>query len=375
MAVTTPSSTSFVNEPTDYMADKTAEYVKSEAFKQVEKFLAPQKSIIKIKSSLTLLMGRYNKERSYLAALVDGYGQASWLEKATVGLAFLALGTIIGALVQLTAVLAILASCLYLVMHFFIMDEFNIKTARETQLAADMKAQEKSLEQTAETLNECIKEMDALSQQTHAHNLQFASDISRLEKQISAFETQIATYKLATTDLKAAKDELEKINETLKVDLNETRLSLQTTIDKLNAQITSLNSNTEKLDTTNADLLERNDELARINQKLQASLATMTGFEARCEELVSAFEARNIEDAEISESIRASVSDTIACIRSAEDTMKESDRVCEELHQQRLRFFPPGSEIDTDALIARVDAQIAALTGRQQDDLSYSPGH
>lgn len=379
MTTTPPSTPSFVHEPADYIAKKTVEYAQSEAFKYMEKLLTPQKNIVKVKSSLALLMARFNREKSYISALIDWYGQASWLDKATVGLAFLAIGTLIGAVMQLTTVFAILASALYLSLHFFIMDEFNIKTRREAQLVADIKAQEESLEQTATKLNEYIKELDSLSQKTHAQNLQFEQDIHAFKAQIKIFESQIATYKQTTIDLEAAKDALEKVNEAIKVDLNETRLSLQTTIDELNAQLTSLNVNIETLDTTNIDLVARHAELMLINQKLQASLSKMADFETRCDELLAALEVRNMDDAEISSLIPVSASDTIACIVNTNAFIKESDRVCDAISQQQLKstsfFAQNGSEIDTDALLARVKTQIAANEAGSKETYSFRPGY
>lgn len=251
----------------------------SRSFKKADKSLSTAQG----KSSLKRLMDRYNQGKSYLATMIDWYGQTSWLGKAVMGLAFVAIGALIGSIIQLAIVFAILASCLYLVMHFFTMDELNIKNAREPQLVADIKMQEKSHEQTATKLNDYVQKLDTLNQKIYTPNpgsvdnshadvplldreihsdlAQFEHDINILKEQIKTFEIQIATHEQTTTDLKEAKDTLQ-----------ETCLLLQITIDNLTKQITALNSDVTKLTATNAGLLQQNAALRKTNQELQASL-------------------------------------------------------------------------------------------------------
>lgn len=326
-----------------------------------------------IKSTLPLLMGRYYLQRSQLDVLIDWYGKKTWLEKLAMGFLFIGGGALIGAIVHLTVLFAALASCVYLSVHFFLMEAFNTKMARENRLAEDIVAKEENIERTVTTFNGHIKTLHALNDSTSNLNAQFAGYNQQFEELINPFVTDTATYTRIAHDLEATTTRLAATIDIIKTTFNDTDLKLHAAITTMNEQAAELNANVNQLESTNAALLMRNTELMTINQAFQANL----GFFTRCEELQTILESRVAEDEIISKQVRASAGKTIALNVGVGKTIEKSLNLRADIKQQQRAFslFSSARLADIDADSAQSERVRSLLASMKQKESRQSINH
>ncbi len=338
-----------------------------------------KQNIIDMKDSLTALMANYHKEKSYIAELIDLYGKQSWLEKTNVGLTFLAIGALIGAIANLTVIFAVLASCVYITLHFLIMNDFNIKSTRDKQLYDDLVAMEVSLNTSIRELNSATAQLNAIQTASFSLNTQYDAQNVSFQNQVNTFATQTRTYTVTIAELERYQHALTTDFDAITTQFQQASAALENARVTITEQSVSLNDAASQLGETNAALTARNAELTDINQKFQSGLILIkelsTGYKVQLDRL----EARVADDERIKNELYASAGvthalnmDVASCLLASEDVCIRGEQLQRAI-EQTLAVNQHGEDID--ALLASAANVLASCTSNTQKTRLLSPAY
>ena len=313
--MTAPSTTDTAPSTTPSIVSALAttliEQGKAEAQQQIDKLLAQKQTTIHIKSSLKLLMERYNLEKGTLSEMVDWYGKQSWFDKTMLGMVFVATCALIGAIVNLTVVLTILSAALYYAANLMVSNEFDIKTRSNARLYQDIVEMEADLNKSATALNEAIARLNAIHATAFAQTTQSAEHINAANAQLATFAGQTTTYVETIKQLKQTTDSLKQNGEAASLQLQVVSESLATARLDATAHAGALQSVSQELNGTNTKLLERNAELLTLNQQFQANVTMLAALEAGFQAQLATLTARIAEDDALIATLRASANETL----------------------------------------------------------------
>ena len=140
----------------DATAKKTAEYLMDAAIQRLQDLIEQEQTNEQVQSCLHTLMRRFN-EKSTITDAIEWYGRKTILQKAGVGVVFVAASALVGALFSLTALFTLLSIGIFYIAETLLTEHYELTERQKTDLAQDIERMEQALFASVACLKEVTK--------------------------------------------------------------------------------------------------------------------------------------------------------------------------------------------------------------------------
>ena len=377
---TQPSTTPELPPAVSIVAKITSEQLKKKTEEHVLNLVEQGMHVVKMRSSLDLLMTRYHIGKSYMSMVADWYGELSWWTRFGTGVALTVSVALIGAVFNLGLLCAALTISIYCTASFFLLNHYNTSSARDQQLCDDIVEMETILGESIDLLNTTGDQLKDVLGSLATANVNLTEEAAKFETQISLLTQQILNFTVTVVQLGATKDgllltqgELDHLIKQVSDDLKMTYTSMvekSVVLDNMGKKLaeTHLNiiNNTEKMTGIEEKFKQNLHDLCLLEEGIQEQLVILTDnvSEDKRKREEMAAELRLLVDATLK--LNANTNEVIKLaedgILSTASALEEYDRRAQvmDAEDQLIALEIENQDKENNELLARIDAQLAA---------------
>lgn len=273
-------------------AKKTADYLIESAQNNVNSLFKQKKIIEDSKSSLITLMQRYNIEKSRFTEIAEWYGQKTGIERAFLGLSFVAASALIGSIVNLAAVFSILALIIHYEVTTLLQEHYDITSVRDERFCADIKDLEARLTELNQHHQALERSLHTTLIELSKRNVETAIKTKQFEEHIDSLTEQIERMDQIVIALDNAKKLLIEENTRTTEQLQRRSDELNDANNKIIDQSTTLNNTQCQLGETTKQLSETTLELNILCEKFKTHEEDISELKERCQAQLDILEQR-----------------------------------------------------------------------------------
>ena len=335
----------------DATAKKTAEYLMDTAIQRLQELCEQEEANKQVQSCLNTLMRRFN-EKSTITEAIEWYGRKTILQKAGIGVIFVAGSALVGALFNLSALFTLLSIGIFCAAETLLTEHYELTENQRRELAQDIKQMELNLFDSVACLKEVSKKLDDVFLNLLQQSIQSAHLLKEFEKQTSTLDGKIHDFLSIMATLSETNTTLMRDHQHIHQQLERAHLEMERANATIATQSLSLDTVGLKLDETNHKLRERNDELAAIHTKFQGNLTTIGELEAAFKEELRVLKAESVSNEQphakktdaIAPSVRRNIDDLKVFAKQNSDARKtiENIRLRQAIQKDPLKKIDAG---------------------------------
>ena len=263
----------------DTAAKKTAEYLMDAAIQRIQDLFEQEQTNEHVQSCLNTLMRRFN-EKSTITEAIEWYGRKTILQKAVIGILFVAGSALVGAVFNLSAIFALLSFGIFCVAETLLTEHYELTESQKRELAQDIERMEQKLFESVACLKEATKKLDDIFLSLLQQSIQSAHLLKAFEVQTSTLDGQLNDFLRILASLSETNTTLLRDHQRIVQKFELAHLEMERANATIAAQSDSIDTIGLKLESTNDALHERNSELAAIHAKFQDNLTIIGELEA-----------------------------------------------------------------------------------------------
>ena len=240
-------------------------------------------------SNLSILMKRYNHEKSYFSIVSDWYGDTPWWCKLLLGLVLIGTGAGIGAIFNLPIVMACVVAGLYLIISGLLINHYSITDKANKRICEDIINMEKSLAASIEHLNAMEESLNKVMIAICKLNQQMADNLTQFEGQMNELALSINGYQDISRSLSTTQTSLISSSSQVNQSITDAQTQLQTSHNILSNESSALRHINHEISLTNNSLLVKSDELNQICVRFNVTTSKLSSAANSLQKAVSSF--------------------------------------------------------------------------------------
>ena len=335
----------------DATAKKTAGYLMDAAIQRLQDLFEQEQTNEHVQSCLNTLMKRFN-EKSTITEAIEWYGRKTILQKAGIGIIFVAGSALVGALFNLSALFTLLSIGIFCAAETLLTEHYELTENQRRELAQDIEQMELKLFESVACLKEVSKKLDDVFLNLLQQSIQSAHLLKEFEKQTSTLDGQIHDFLNILATLSETNTTLMRDHQHIHQQLERAHLEMERANATIATQSLALNTIDLQLNATKHKLSERNDELADIHTKFQGNLTTIGELEDAFKEKLRVLKEQSVSNEQphakttdaISPSVRRNIDDLEVFAKQNSDARKimESIRLRQAIRKDSLNKIDAG---------------------------------
>ncbi|HBI21119.1 MAG TPA: hypothetical protein DDY37_00775 [Legionella sp.] len=263
----------------DTAAKKTAAYLMDTAIQRLQDLIEQEQTNAQVQSCLHTLMRRFN-EKSTITDAIEWYGRKTILQKAGVGIVFVAASALVGTLFSLTALFTLLAIWIFCIAETLLTEHYELTERQKSDLAQDIERMEQALFASVACLKEVTKKLDDIFLSLLKQSIQSAHLLQAFEVQTSTLDGHISEFLSIFSTLNETSTILMHDHQRVVQQLELAHAQMERDHATMATQSATIDAISSKLSATNDELRKRNSELITINAKFKNNLTTISELEA-----------------------------------------------------------------------------------------------
>ena len=262
----------------DATAKKTAEYLMDAAIQRLQDLIEQEQTNEQVQSCLHTLMRRFN-EKSTITDAIEWYGRKTILQKAGVGVVFVAASALVGALFSLTALFTLLSIGIFYIAETLLTEHYELTERQKTDLAQDIERMEQALFASVACLKEVTKKLDDIFLSLLKQSIESAQLLKTFEVQTSTLDGHISEFLSIFSTLNETNATLMRDHQHVVQQLELAHAEIEQDHATMATQSATIDTIRSKLNATNDELRERSSELIAVHAKFKNNLTIISELE------------------------------------------------------------------------------------------------
>jgi len=266
------------------LSEQAALLFVQQAKERVQNMLNQENHIVQMQSNLSVLMERYFLQKSLVDSTSEWYGQRPWWNKTLAAIAFVTLSALIGAIINLAAVLSVVALGIYWATSYVLDNHHTISTVRCDRLASDIKELESALQLEVDELTKIEGTLKQVLISIAESQVRNAENTAAFEQTIVNLSTQIGELTTSIKALGEAKDKLLANNEQLAAQVTLVKDQLKSAQADLKNKVSELDELNERFNSMDTQLSQSSLGLENVEIAYRQRVSALGELEERFKE-------------------------------------------------------------------------------------------
>lgn len=269
--------------------DANLSEIKNTAQHQLSTLQEREQAMLHIESDIDLLKKRYQVGKSHLSRLTDWFGERTWVIKIGLGVVFITICVIIGAIFGLVAasITAVISTGIYCLAAFLLLNHYKTSEIGNKRFLEDIVDTETKLKKSVESLNGLRDKVNTILITLCAANTELAEDATKFKAQIELLTEQVQTFTQTISQLEESKDLMMTAHKVECENLKITNDGLQQALADIAKTSKVITEESLQLARTDESLNYSNSQLTDIGEKLKQNSRALSSFTENLEAKLS----------------------------------------------------------------------------------------